>query len=40
MASYEIQWKHSSEKDLRGIDKQYIPRILETIELLSENPFP
>jgi mRNA interferase RelE/StbE len=40
MASYEIQWKHSAEKDLRGIDRQYLPRILEAIELLSENPFP
>lgn len=40
MASYEIQWKHSAEKDLRGIDKQYIPRILETVETLSNNPFP
>jgi len=40
MASYEIQWKHSAEKDLRGIDRQYIARILEAIESLSENPFP
>jgi mRNA interferase RelE/StbE len=40
MASYEIQWKHSAEKDLRGIDRQYIPHILKAIELLSENPFP
>ncbi len=40
MASYEIQWKHSAEKDLRGIDRQYIPRIIEAIESLSDNPFP
>ncbi len=40
MASYEIQWKHSAEKDLRGIDKQFISRILETIERLPDNPFP
>ncbi len=40
MASYEIRWTYSAEKDLRGIDRQYIPRILESIESLSENPFP
>ncbi len=40
MASYEIQWKHSAEKDLRGIDKQFISRILEAINSLSDDPFP
>jgi len=40
MASYEIQWKHSAEKDLRGIDRQFISRILETIDFLSGDPFP
>ncbi len=40
MVSYEIQWKHSAEKELRGIDRQYIPRLLEAVESLSNNPFP
>jgi len=40
MASYEIQWKHSAEKDLRGIDRQFITRILEAIDSLSDDPFP
>jgi mRNA interferase RelE/StbE len=40
MASYEIAWKHSAEKDINGIDRQYIPRILEAVESLSNNPFP
>lgn len=40
MASYEIEWKHSAEKELRSIDRQYIPRILETVESLADNPFP
>ena len=40
MASYEIQWKHSAEKDLRGIARHLIPRILETIDSLSDDPFP
>ena len=40
MASYEIEWKGSAERELRGIDRQYIPRILEAIETLTEDPFP
>ena len=40
MASYEIQWKRSAEKDLRGIDKQFISRTLEAIDSLSDDPFP
>lgn len=40
MASYEIEWKHSAEKELKSINRQYIPRILESVESLSENPFP
>ena len=40
MASYEIQWKHSAEKELRGIDKQFISRILEAVNSLSDDPFP
>jgi mRNA interferase RelE/StbE len=40
MASYEVEWKTSAVRELRGIDKQYIPRIIETVESLSNNPFP
>ena len=40
MALYKINWKSSSEHDLRKIDKQYIPRILDAIESLAHNPFP
>jgi mRNA interferase RelE/StbE len=40
MASFDIDWKGSSEHDLRRIDRQYIPRILDVIESLAENPFP
>ncbi len=40
MASYDIQWKHSAEKELRGIDRQFISRILEAVNSLSDNPFP
>jgi mRNA interferase RelE/StbE len=40
MALFEINWKSSSERDLRKIDKQYIPRILDAIESLANDPFP
>ncbi len=40
MGSYEIQWKRSAERDLHDIDRQYIPRIVKTIESLAANPFP
>jgi len=40
MALFEINWKSSSERDLRKIDKQYIPRIVDAIESLANNPFP
>lgn len=40
MASYEIEWKHTAEKDLRNIDRQFIAKILEAVEALSTNPFP
>lgn len=40
MGSFEIQWKRSAERDLRNIDKQYIPRIFKKIESLAVNPFP
>jgi mRNA interferase RelE/StbE len=40
MASYEIEWKGSAERDLRNIDRQYIKRILVAIENLADNPYP
>ena len=40
MASYEIIWKKSAERELESINRQYIPRILEAVESLTENPFP
>jgi len=40
MASYEIEWKHTAEKDLRNIDRQFIAKILEAVESLSTNPLP
>ncbi|MCD6514487.1 MAG: hypothetical protein J7L07_06155 [Candidatus Odinarchaeota archaeon] len=38
MGSYKIFWKKSALKDLDDIDPRYIPKIIEHIGLLSENP--
>ena len=40
MDAYKILWKHSAEKDLKGIDRQFLLRIMETVDLLSDDPFP
>ena len=40
MASFKVEWKNSAEHDIRNIDRQYISKILNVIETLSENPFP
>ncbi len=39
MDSYKILWKRSAEKDLKSIDRQFIPHILEVIEHLADEPF-
>jgi mRNA interferase RelE/StbE len=40
MASYKIVFKPSVKKDLRGIPRHDVERILNSIEGLSENPLP
>jgi len=40
MDLYKIVPKGSLEHDLRKIDRLHIPRILDAIENLAENPFP
>jgi mRNA interferase RelE/StbE len=40
MGLFKIDPKRSFEHDLGKIDRQFIPRIIEAIESLSENPFP
>jgi mRNA interferase RelE/StbE len=40
MGLFKIDLKGSIEHDLKKIDRQFIPRILEAIETLAENPFP
>jgi mRNA interferase RelE/StbE len=38
MAAYKFYFKKSVEKDLNGIPKKDLKKILDRIELLAENP--
>jgi mRNA interferase RelE/StbE len=40
MDSLQIEFARSAIKDLRGIDRQWLPKIISAIEALSENPRP
>ena len=40
MALFEIKWKISAKKELKKIDKDEIPKILNAIENLSLEPYP
>ena len=40
MASYQIEVSRSAAKDLRKIDRQWIPKILTAIESLESEPRP
>jgi len=40
MASLRIEFARSATKDLRAIDRQWIPRILAAIESLAGEPRP
>ncbi|NIA31618.1 MAG: type II toxin-antitoxin system RelE/ParE family toxin [Actinobacteria bacterium] len=40
MESYKIKWKKSAYKEFRNIPDKYIPKIIDSVEKLSVNPFP
>jgi mRNA interferase RelE/StbE len=40
MATYRIEWKASALRELKGIDKQVVPRIVAAVASLSDEPFP
>ena len=40
MASYRLEFKRSVAKDLRGLPKEDVRRILDRIEALGEDPRP
>ena len=40
MASFRVEWRASAAKELRKIDRQAIPRIVEAAEQLACEPLP
>lgn len=40
MASFRIEWRKSTRKDLRKLPPAEVARILEKVELLADEPFP
>jgi len=40
MDSYKVELTRSAEKDLRRIDKRYIPRVFAVVESLEHEPHP
>jgi len=40
MAIWQIEWKSSAAKELKNLDRQWIPRVLAAITALATNPFP
>jgi mRNA interferase RelE/StbE len=40
MAYYRIEWKNSALQELKRINRGDIPRILEAVEALSQEPRP
>ena len=40
MASYRLEWRKSTKKDLRGIPPVMVQRIVEAAEALTANPHP
>jgi mRNA interferase RelE/StbE len=40
MDSFRIEFARSATKDLRAIDRQWIPRIISAIDGLADDPMP
>ena len=40
MASFNLQWRSSTKKDLRKLPFREVERILAEVESLAEEPFP
>jgi mRNA interferase RelE/StbE len=40
MASFDLQWRSSTKKDLRKIPRQAVSRIVAEVQKLAEEPLP
>ena len=40
MGSFDLQWRASTKKDLRGIPRDDVARIIATVAQLADEPLP
>ena len=40
MASFSLQWRSSTKKDLRKLPAREVQRVVAEVEMLAANPFP
>jgi mRNA interferase RelE/StbE len=40
MASYRIEWRSSTKKDLRALPRQEVRKIVSLVEALADDPLP
>lgn len=40
MDSYKIEWRNSARRELRKLPAEIIARVVHTIDLFSNNPYP
>ncbi len=40
MGSYRIEWRASARREIRRIGKQHLPRIIEAVATLADDPRP
>jgi len=40
MASYQIEWKQSAKKELKKLPKSIIPKIIDVVATLADDPYP
>ena len=40
MACYKIQWKNSAKKELKKLERKFIPNIVNAVTALAKNPRP
>ena len=40
MASFNLQWRTSTKKDLRKIPREMVSRIVDEVQKLAEEPLP
>jgi mRNA interferase RelE/StbE len=40
MASFQIEWKSSAQKELQKLPRQIIPRVVAAVDDLSDDPYP